>query len=227
MRRPRSRSMTFAVLSFAVSLSAAAQVPVPGFTYSPHDVSPNQLVQFTDISTPTPTSWAWTFGDPASGANNTSTLQNPTHVYTSVGVFPVTLTIPGAGPLTNPVSVDLPAGACQSGQGFLCLDNGRFQVNANWTKPTGENGAGTAVKLTDDSGYFWFFDESNIEMVVKVLDGCGLNGKYWVFAAGLTNVQVNWQVVDTQTRATFVQVNPLNTPFAPVQATDAFPTSCP
>ncbi len=117
--------------------------------------------------------------------------------------------------------------ACVDSPAFLCLDGGRFQVTANWTKPGPVTGTGTAVKLTEDSGYFWFFDESNIEMVVKVLNGCAINNSYWVFAAGLTNVQVNWLVTDLQTGATYVGVNPLNTPFAPVQQTDAFPTSCP
>ena len=116
---------------------------------------------------------------------------------------------------------------CQQGAGFLCLNGGRFQVNANWTNPDGTNGAGTAVSLTDDSGYFWFFNAANIEMVVKVLNGCGINNAYWVFAAGLTNVQVNWQVVDTQNNVTYTQVNPQGTAFAPIQATNAFPTSCP
>lgn len=38
-------------------------------------------------------SYSWNFGDPASGANNTSTLENPTHLFTGVGSYPVTLTI--------------------------------------------------------------------------------------------------------------------------------------
>jgi gliding motility-associated-like protein len=39
------------------------------------------------------TSWQWNFGDPASGANNTSILQNPSHLYQNVGVYNVTLSI--------------------------------------------------------------------------------------------------------------------------------------
>jgi gliding motility-associated-like protein len=38
-------------------------------------------------------SWAWNFGDPASGVNNTSTLQNPFHTYTASGYYNVTLTV--------------------------------------------------------------------------------------------------------------------------------------
>lgn len=218
-----------AVLCFAglAGTSVVAFAQTAGFTFSPHNPAPGQSVQFTDTSNPTPSSWAWNFGDPASGADNTSTLQNPTHVFATAGTYTVTLTTPDAGAVSHAVVVSAGTGACQSGAGFLCLSGARFQVSANWTRPDGTSGAGTAVPLTDDSGYFWFFDPTNTEMVVKVLNGCAINNAYWVFAAGLTNVLVNWQVLDTQTGVSYTQVNPQGTPFAPVQATSAFPTSCP
>lgn len=52
-------------------------------------------VSFGDLSsTPgTITSWSWNFGNPASGTNNTSTAQNPTHVFTSSGTYTVCLTV--------------------------------------------------------------------------------------------------------------------------------------
>lgn len=116
---------------------------------------------------------------------------------------------------------------CTESPAVLCLNGGRFEVTANWKRPDNSTGTATGVKLTDDSGYFWFFDPANIEMVVKVLDGCAITSAYWVFAAGLTDVQVNWSVTDKTNQAVFAQVNPQGTPFAPVQATDAFPSSCP
>jgi PKD repeat protein len=45
-------------------------------------------VKFTDLSTGSPTSWVWDFGDGA-----TSTEQNPTHVYQQEGSYDVTLTV--------------------------------------------------------------------------------------------------------------------------------------
>jgi len=39
-----------------------------------------------------PTTWLWNFGDPASGAENTSTLQNPVHAFSSAGTYSVTVT---------------------------------------------------------------------------------------------------------------------------------------
>ncbi len=53
-------------------------------------------VNFTDASTNGPTSWSWDFGDPSSGANNTSTDQNPSHTYASDGAYTVKLTATNA-----------------------------------------------------------------------------------------------------------------------------------
>ncbi|HOS82928.1 MAG TPA: PKD domain-containing protein [Methanolinea sp.] len=46
------------------------------------------MVSFTDLSTGNPTSWSWNFGD-----GTTSTLQNPTHTYTTPGTYTVALRI--------------------------------------------------------------------------------------------------------------------------------------
>ena len=45
-------------------------------------------VTFTDQSTSNPTAWSWNFGDPGSGAQNTSTVQNPTHTFASPATTP-------------------------------------------------------------------------------------------------------------------------------------------
>ena len=88
-------------------------------------------------------------------------------------------------------------------------------------------GDGQAVGLTSDSGYFWFFDDANVELVIKVIDGCGYNDRYWVFAGGLTNVETHLTVRDTlHSAAVFQRTNPLNQAFAPILSIDAFDT-CP
>ncbi len=118
-------------------------------------------------------------------------------------------------------------GPCVVSPTQLCLNGGRFAVTAEWARTDGTSGHGTAISLTDDSGYFWFFDSSNIEVTLKVLNGCALDNAYWVFAAGLTNVDVQLRVVDTTTGAVYTRENPQSTPFAPIQDTAAFPASCP
>ena len=108
----------------------------------------------------------------------------------------------------------------------LPLRSGRFQVAVSWKTPEGQAGAGHAVPLTADSGLFWFFNQANIELIVKVLDGCGVNGHYWVFAGGLTDVEATVVVTDTTTGASRTYTNPQGTAFKPVQDTQAF-GSCP
>ncbi len=114
--------------------------------------------------------------------------------------------------------------ACVTNPTTLCLNGGRFRVTVFYATPAGASGPGMGVSLTSDSGYFWFFDAANIELVVKVLDACTL-GNFWVFAGGLTNVGVTLIVEDTQTGASKTYNNAIGTPFAPLQDTKAF--SCP
>ena len=72
--------------------SQSGGAPVTDFVGNPTSGTPGTNVQFTDLSTNTPTSWAWNFGDPGSGGLNTSTSQNPAHTYANVGLYTVTLT---------------------------------------------------------------------------------------------------------------------------------------
>ncbi len=117
-------------------------------------------------------------------------------------------------------------GTCTTSDTVLCLLAGRYAVTADWQKSTGESGQGHAFTLTGDTGYFWFFDASNVETVVKVLDGCALGGHRWVFASGLTNVQVTLHVTDSVDPAiTKTYVNPQGVPFQPIQDTSALPCS--
>ena len=105
-----------------------------------------------------------------------------------------------------------------------CLNDERFRLTATWQKPDGEKGAARIVKLTDDAAYLWFFNANNIEVVAKVLDACSLNDRFWVFAAGLTNVEVNLRVTDTVTGESWQRENPLGQAFAPIQDTGALAT---
>jgi len=118
------------------------------------------------------------------------------------------------------------SGVCTQSATTMCLNNNRFAVSATYRTNDGNTGSGQAVRLTDDTGYFWFFSSSNVEAVIKVLNACGLNSKYWTFAGGLTNVNVVLTITDTKSGTTKTYTNPLNTAFQPIQDTGAFST-CP
>jgi hypothetical protein len=115
--------------------------------------------------------------------------------------------------------------ACVPDTNTLCLDGGRFRVTAFWTRADNSSGLGTAVPLSSNSGYFWFFSDTNIELIAKVLDGCSINSNFWVFAAGLTNVNVTMIVDDTATGSSNTYLNPQGQAYQPLQDTSAF--SCP
>ncbi len=115
---------------------------------------------------------------------------------------------------------------CVADAETLCLGGGRFQVSATWRIGAGPTGQAHVVPLTDDAGTLWFFDDANVEAIVKALDGCGLNQRYWVFAAGLTDVEVELRVVDTASGIEKTYTNPQGKAFRPIQDTGAFAT-CP
>jgi PKD repeat protein len=84
----------------------------------------------------------------------------------------------------------------------LSLLGDRFKVTVDWSRTDPEtketiSGKGTAVPGTDQSGYFWFFNEDNLELVVKMVDGRDPFGHFWVFYGGLTSVQYTLTVEDT------------------------------
>ena len=103
----------------------------------------------------------------------------------------------------------------------LCLNNKRFRVEVSWRDFSGNTGVGMAAPLTDDTGTFWFFDAQNVELVIKALDGRGINGKYWVYYGALSNVEYTITVTDTATGAVKTYRNPLDE-FGSVGDTDAF-----
>ena len=62
-------------------------VPLASFTNSTVSTNIPVTVQFTDTSIIPPNNWLWNFGD-----GSTSTLQNPSHTYTTAGTYTVTET---------------------------------------------------------------------------------------------------------------------------------------
>jgi hypothetical protein len=120
---------------------------------------------------------------------------SPTHVYGglfSFGVYSITLTEP-----------------CAASADTLCLNGGRFRVRVNWKAVSlGTRGVGQAVPLTSDTGYFWFFSDNNIELIVKVVDGRAFNSRIWVFYGALSDVEYTIEVTDSQTGAVRTYRNP-------------------
>lgn len=130
----------------------SGSAPVANFSGTPTSICAGQSVAFTDLSTNAPTGWLWNFGDAT-----TSTLQNPSHVYTTAGNYTVTLTATngnGSDPhtLTNYITVNpIPAITSTKVNSTNCSPvNGTMTISGtgtgvvNWTGTT----SGTSGTVT-------------------------------------------------------------------------------
>jgi hypothetical protein len=128
---------------------------------------------------------------------------------------------------SSPPARSTGAGTCVMSPSRLCLGDGRFEVKARFDVGRGgQTGDARAVAVTRDTGYLWFFEPNNVEIMVKVVDGCDLNRHAWFFAAGLTRVGVTMTVTDTGSGATRTYAHRAGVNFEPIQDTEAFP-ACP
>jgi hypothetical protein len=109
----------------------------------------------------------------------------------------------------------------------LHLFDGGFRVSVEWQDHDGGAGVGTPLAFDDRSGHFWFFRPDNPELLVKVIDACELFDRWWFFAAGLTNVEVEIEVFGPGLFQPKVYTRPAGDAFEPILDTDAFPCSEP
>jgi concanavalin A-like lectin/glucanase superfamily protein len=130
----------------------------------------------------------------------------------------------GVGALTFP-----PGGSCTTTVGQLCLQ-GRFIITTKWrttpTPGTPTNGNGSVVVAGPNSGVFWFFSSDNWEVMVKAINACPLNNRYWIYSAALTDVFYRMEVFDNQAKAQKIYFNYPGAPAPAVTDSDAFAT-CP
>jgi hypothetical protein len=111
----------------------------------------------------------------------------------------------------------------------LCL-NTRFAVSAkfrtNPTPGTPTDGDAHVVVAGPNSGIFWFFDSSNWEVMVKSVNGCGLNNRYWIYSAATTDVFYRMEVFDIRAGVNKIYFNYPGAPAPAVTDSNAFAT-CP
>jgi plastocyanin len=128
------------------------------------------------------------------------------------------------------VDDDIPPGPCVADDHTLCLHGDRFRVTVDFRAP-GDTALrqANAIPFTVRAGMFWFFNEANVEMLLKVQNACvDPFNRWWVFYAATTNVEFTVTVVDTQPTPPRLKryTNPQGQAAPPVQDTEAFAT-CP
>ncbi|HXM76557.1 MAG TPA: PKD domain-containing protein, partial [Thermoanaerobaculia bacterium] len=158
-------------------------------------------------SEPNALSWGWIFGDDTSGA-----AKSVKKTYSTLGSYTLKLLVTGNEKETTGLTIStftINVVSCAPNPSNLCLNDNRFRATVAWSvPPQGKSGAGSAVALTADTGYYWFFTPSNIELVLKVVDGRAFNGKFWVFYGALSNVEYTITVKDMKTGAVKTYNNP-------------------
>lgn len=157
----------------------------------------DSTVQFSDSSTVPDNqviSWSWNFGDLSSGANNTSTLQNPTHKYIAYGTYPVTLTVTTANGCSTtfgkPYTVSGFASAIQ-----YQIENENSLCAQSLVKLTNQ------ATITQDSIYridiYWDFGNSPTVFITdnNPTQGEQYSNQYPTFTTPLTKtVTIKWVV---------------------------------
>ncbi|CAN5249340.1 hypothetical protein BH09BAC5_BH09BAC5_20080 [soil metagenome] len=144
-------------------------IPAPGALFTWVSDCPGVPIQFTDISTSVTaiTSWSWNFGDPP--INNTSTNQNPTHIYSTGGYYNVSLVVTSSNGCPDTVHITaqvyptpnsdfITSGYCLN-DGTLFIDSSSISfgsiVNYQWNFGDNSTGTGTTVFHNYGTSQIW------------------------------------------------------------------------
>lgn len=142
---------------------AGSAPPVANFSFSPTSpVCQGQEVQFTDLSTGTPTTWNWLF---PSGTPATSTEQNPIVIWNTPGTFSVKLTASnaaGSSMITKTIVVNP-------------LPTANFTFTKNLLTVTFN-----ATSSTNGISYAWDFGDGNTSTVQNPIHTYAMDGFYLV-----------------------------------------------
>ncbi len=102
--------------------------------------------------------------------------------------------------------------------------SGGYDVRMCFETPSGLQTAAANYHLeSDNSALLYFFDRDNAEILLKILDGCAVNGHRWVFTAPVTNVAFRLEIVERSTGRRFEQRNAAGRTAQTEGDTTAFP----
>jgi len=122
--------------------------------------------------------------------------------------------------------------SCIASDTVACLDDQpgdrRFRVSGHFATQQGDGFSGNLQAIStsnlglDTGTLFWFVDSRNPEILIKVLDGCAVNQKFWVFYSATTNIGFTLDVVDTFNGSRRAYTNADLHSASPVQDVNAF-----
>ena len=177
--------------------AAGPQPPVANFSGNPTNGNVPLTVYFTDLSSGSPTSWDWSFGDSGS-----SQAQHPSHEYTTANTYTVGLTAYNAEGQDTETKVD-----------YITVTAGQPPVAEFVGNPTSGN-APLTVNFTDQStnsptSWDWTFGDSGTSQAQDPSHDYTSAGDYTV---GLTAYNAYGQ--DTETKVDYISVTSGQPPVA-------------
>lgn len=113
----------------------------------------------------------------------------------------------------------------------LCLVDDQFAVTVEWrdsdsnllsTDRRDHSGAGQAIPHSDAAGFFALTDPGRGDILIKILDGRGVTGAWWVFASAATTAEFSLRVRQVATGLSRQYANPLGRLAAAITDTQAF-----
>jgi hypothetical protein len=166
-----------------------------------------EVFAFTDQSfaSATITSYAWNFGDPGSGANNTSTAKNPTHTFGGFGSYTVSETVKDSNGLSNTTSQTVPV--------------------SDYPVPTAGffDQEGCDVDLTCSLGGNPSFTVDFSDNSAQSSDGQPIVKEVWTFGDGSPAVTQTGAAILGGVSHAYTAANPSGTPYAvTLTVTDGF-----
>ena len=203
VRGASMRESTLTKTDYITVTAGSVIAPVANFSATPTTVSVGQPVQFTDLSTNTPTSWAWDFDN--SGSMD-STAQNPTFSYAAAGTYAVKLTV------TNSAGSDIEVKLA-----YITVTAAvPVAPTANFTATPLSGNAPLTVVFTDTStgsptGWSWDFTNDG------VYDSTEQNPTHIYSGVGTYSVKLrvtNAQGSDTETKSAYITVVTAGMPVA-------------
>ena len=136
-------------------------------------------------------------------------------------------TADGGSPRIFVDDVGLIESNCLSSNDELCLLD-RYRVFLSYFLPgNAERQFAKAEPFTDSAGFFRFFARDNLEVSVKMVDGCGVNGRAWVYVGGMTDLRTELVFHDVVTGATYEVTSPGGVAYPPVTDVNALPACSP
>ncbi len=180
-----------------VSVEAIPGTPVSDFTADQTTINAGGSVNFTDLSTETPTSWSWNFGD-----GGTSTFENPSHTYSAAGTYTVSL-----------VATNSTGSAIETKIDYITVNSTLAPVT-NFTANQTTINVGGSVSFTDLStelptSWSWNFGDGGTSTLENPSHTYSTAGTYTV-----TLVATNGIGSDSETKTNYIVVNSTVAPVA-------------